>query len=133
MRAPGLSHSERGRVRRQACFPCSFALVATKRDAVMTTETLAGQGVGARNPAIVSRFAPSPTGALHLGHAYSALLAHDFARSAGGRFFLRIEDIDPGRTRGEHITGIIDDLTWLGITWDGPVVRQSERLGLYAT
>ncbi|NIJ07383.1 glutamyl-Q tRNA(Asp) synthetase [Sphingomonas vulcanisoli] len=81
---------------------------------------------------IVSRFAPSPTGRLHLGHAYSALKAHDYARGAGGQFLLRIEDIDPGRTREEFVAGIIEDLRWLGIDWDGEVVRQSERLPLYA-
>lgn len=81
---------------------------------------------------VVTRFAPSPTGRLHLGHAYSALLAHRFAREADGRFLLRVEDIDPGRTREEHVAGIIEDLSWLGIDWDGAVVRQSERLPLYA-
>src|SRR5919202_1187967 len=81
---------------------------------------------------VVSRFAPSPTGRLHLGHAYSAVLAHDHARSRGGAFLLRIEDIDPGRTRPEFVGGIEEDLRWLGLAWDGPVVRQSERLPLYA-
>ena len=81
---------------------------------------------------VVSRFAPSPTGRLHLGHAYSALLAHRFAREQGGRFLLRIEDIDPGRTREAHVAGIVEDLAWLGIAWDGEVVRQSGRLPLYA-
>jgi glutamyl-Q tRNA(Asp) synthetase len=81
---------------------------------------------------IVTRFAPSPTGRLHLGHAYSALLAHDFARSRGGAFLLRIEDIDPGRSRPEHVDGILEDLTWLGIRWDGEIVHQSDRLVFYA-
>ncbi|AGH49500.1 glutamyl-tRNA synthetase [Sphingomonas sp. MM-1] len=81
---------------------------------------------------VISRFAPSPTGALHLGHAFSAIRAHDLARAAGGRFLLRIEDIDPGRTREEHVAGILGDLAWLGLRWDGNVVRQSARLGLYA-
>jgi glutamyl-Q tRNA(Asp) synthetase len=81
---------------------------------------------------VVSRFAPSPTGRLHLGHAYSAILAHDFARARGGAFLLRIEDIDPGRTREEFVSGIAEDLAWLGLGWDGPVVRQSRRLPLYA-
>lgn len=80
---------------------------------------------------IVTRFAPSPTGRLHLGHAYSCILAHDYARQRGGRFLLRIEDIDPGRSRAEHVTGIIDDLAWLGLSWDGDVVRQSGRISLY--
>jgi glutamyl-Q tRNA(Asp) synthetase len=81
---------------------------------------------------IVSRFAPSPTGRLHLGHAYSALLAHDHARERGGRFLLRVEDIDPGRTREDHVAAILEDLAWLGLAWDGEVVRQSRRLPLYA-
>jgi len=62
----------------------------------------------------------------------SAVLAHDFARARGGRFLLRIEDIDPGRTREGHVAGIEQDLRWLGLDWDGPVVRQSARLDLYA-
>jgi glutamyl-Q tRNA(Asp) synthetase len=80
---------------------------------------------------IVTRFAPSPTGRLHLGHAWSALQAHDFARAQGGRFLLRIEDIDGTRSREEHVAGILADLEWLGLGWDGEVVRQSQRLGLY--
>jgi len=80
----------------------------------------------------VTRFAPSPTGRLHLGHAYSALLAHDFARERDGAFQLRIEDIDPGRSRAEHVDGIIEDLLWLGLEWDGELVYQSERLAHYA-
>ena len=80
----------------------------------------------------VTRFAPSPTGRLHLGHAYSALLAHRFARERGGAFLLRIEDIDPGRSRAEHVDGIVEDLEWLGIGWDGEILYQSQRLPLYA-
>ena len=79
----------------------------------------------------VTRFAPSPTGRLHLGHAYSAMLAHDFARDRGGQFLLRIEDIDFGRCRDEFVEGIREDLAWLGLHWDGEVVRQSQRLELY--
>ncbi|MDB5673499.1 MAG: tRNA glutamyl-Q(34) synthetase GluQRS [Sphingomonas bacterium] len=79
----------------------------------------------------ISRFAPSPTGLLHLGHAWSAIAAHDRARQAGGRFLLRIEDIDGTRSREEYVGAIERDLAWLGLDWDGPVVRQSERLGLY--
>ena len=78
----------------------------------------------------MSRFAPSPTGRLHLGHAYSAVLAHDVARAAGGRFLLRIEDIDGGRSRPEHADAILADLAWLGLGWD-ELSRQSERLALY--
>lgn len=81
---------------------------------------------------IVSRFAPSPTGRLHLGHAASALRAHDLARRAGGRFLIRIEDIDSSRSREGHVAAILDDLAWLGLAWDGAVVRQSRRLALYA-
>ncbi len=80
----------------------------------------------------VTRFAPSPTGRLHLGHAFSALLAHDFARARDGTFLLRIEDIDPGRSRAAFIDGIIEDMLWLGLEWDGEIVYQSERLDLYA-
>lgn len=80
---------------------------------------------------VVTRFAPSPTGRLHVGHAWSALLAHDMARAAGGTFRLRIEDIDGTRSRAEHVAGIIEDLTWLGIGWDGEVVFQSRRLPTY--
>ncbi len=80
---------------------------------------------------IVTRFAPSPTGRLHLGHAYSALLAHEFARSRGGMFLLRIEDIDPGRVRSEFVDAILEDLSWLGIVPDGEILVQSERLPLY--
>jgi len=81
---------------------------------------------------VVTRFAPSPTGRLHLGHAFSALLAHEFARSRDGAFLLRIEDIDPGRSRSEHVDAIIEDLAWLGLEWDGEIIFQSERLPLYA-
>lgn len=80
---------------------------------------------------IVTRFAPSPTGRLHPGHAYSALRSHDLARVAGGRFLLRMEDIDPGRSREAFVAGIEEDLGWLGLTWDGPVLRQSTRLDAY--
>lgn len=80
---------------------------------------------------VVTRFAPSPTGRLHLGHAASAIRAHDFARGRGGTFLLRIEDIDGTRSREENVAGIVEDLAWLGLAWDGPVVRQSARLALY--
>lgn len=78
-----------------------------------------------------TRFAPSPTGPLHLGHAYSALLADDMARAAGGQFLLRIEDIDRARARPEWETRIFDDLTWLGLTWKQPVRHQSDRMADY--
>ena len=80
---------------------------------------------------VISRFAPSPTGRLHLGHGYSALRSWYFARSRGGGFLLRIEDIDPARCRPEHVAGIIEDLRWLGIDWDGDPLFQSARLPLY--
>lgn len=80
-----------------------------------------------------TRFAPSPTGYLHLGHAYSALLAHDAARQANGRFLLRVEDIDETRCRPEFDPAILEDLGWLGIAWDEAPVRQSERLAIYET
>jgi glutamyl-Q tRNA(Asp) synthetase len=79
----------------------------------------------------VFRFAPSPNGHLHLGHAYSALLNFDLARRAGGRLLLRIEDIDPIRCRPEFEQAIVDDLAWLGIAWERPVRRQSEHLADY--
>jgi len=78
----------------------------------------------------VTRTAPSPTGRLHLGHAYSALFAFEAAR--GGRFILRLEDIDRSRCRPEFETGIIEDLAWLGLTWETPVRRQSEHMDEYA-
>ena len=80
----------------------------------------------------VTRFAPSPTGRLHRGHALSALTAWTAARAAGGRFLLRIEDIDPTRCRPEFEAAILDDLTWLGLDRDGPVRRQSDHLAEYA-
>ena len=80
---------------------------------------------------IVTRFAPSPTGRLHLGHAYSAVLGHSRARESGGKFLLRIEDLDPGRSRPEFVDGIFEDLNWLGIQWDGPVFVQSQRTQHY--
>lgn len=79
----------------------------------------------------VTRFAPSPTGQLHLGHAYSALLAHDMARAADGRFLLRIEDTDTARCTPAFEAQITDDLTWLGLTWETPVLRQSDNADAY--
>ncbi len=79
----------------------------------------------------VLRFAPSPNGPLHLGHAYSALLAYETAQRIGGRFLLRIEDIDPGRSREEFVDGIFEDLRWLGLTWEQPVLRQSRHIEDY--
>jgi glutamyl-Q tRNA(Asp) synthetase len=80
---------------------------------------------------VVTRFAPSPTGRLHLGHAYAAILAHAASRDACGRFLLRIEDIDSGRCRQEYIDGIEEDLRWLGLDWDGAARRQSAHAADY--
>ena len=83
-----------------------------------------------RTPA-TTRFAPSPSGRLHLGHAYAALFAEARARDGGGTFLLRIEDIDGGRSRPEYETAICEDLAWLGVRWDGAVRRQSEHFDAY--
>jgi glutamyl-Q tRNA(Asp) synthetase len=80
---------------------------------------------------VVTRFAPSPTGYLHLGHVRSALEGWRAARTAGGRFLLRLEDIDQGRCRDEFAAAILDDLAWIGLAWDGPVRRQSEHFDDY--
>ena len=81
---------------------------------------------------MLTRFAPSPTGELHLGHAYSAALAHAAARAAGGRLRLRIDDIDGSRSREDYVAAALADLAWLGIEWDGAPVRQSGHLDAYA-
>ena len=86
---------------------------------------------GRGEPPNVTRFAPSPTGYLHLGHAYSAQFAYEAARRSGGKFLLRIEDIDQSRCRPEFEQGIIEDLRWLGLRWDGSVRRQSQHLPAY--
>jgi glutamyl-Q tRNA(Asp) synthetase len=80
---------------------------------------------------IVTRFAPSPTGRLHVGHAYSAVVGHQRARQGGGRFRLRIEDLDQTRCRPEFVDGIFEDLYWLGLEWDEPVLVQSQRTAEY--
>lgn len=81
---------------------------------------------------VVTRFAPSPNGELHLGHALSAIVGHDWARRRGGRFLVRIEDIDLARTREAYVEAIRTDLVWLGLTWERPELRQSEHLADYA-
>jgi glutamyl-Q tRNA(Asp) synthetase len=81
---------------------------------------------------LTSRFAPSPTGQLHLGHAYSAVRAHKAARDAGGRFLLRIEDLDPTRSRPEFVSAIAEDLRWLGLDWHAEPIVQSKRGAAYA-
>jgi glutamyl-Q tRNA(Asp) synthetase len=83
-------------------------------------------------PRPVFRFAPSPNGELHLGHALSALIGFERAQALGGRFLLRIEDIDAGRTRAGFIAGILADLRWLGLRWAEPVLHQSQRMDAYA-
>ena len=85
-----------------------------------------------RADTVVTRFAPSPTGRLHLGHALSATLSHDLARANGGAFVLRIEDIDRDRCRPEFVAGILDDLRWLGLAWDGEPVIQSTHAVAHA-
>ena len=80
---------------------------------------------------IVTRFAPSPSGRLHLGHAYSAAIGHARAREAGGKFRLRIEDLDQTRCKRKFVEGIFEDLGWLGLDWDGPVLIQSDRTAAY--
>ena len=79
----------------------------------------------------ITRFAPSPTGRLHLGHAYSAVLGHSRARESGGKFLLRIEDLDQTRSRPEFVDGIFEDLRWLGLDWDEPLLVQSQRTSQY--
>jgi glutamyl-Q tRNA(Asp) synthetase len=79
----------------------------------------------------VFRFAPSPNGELHLGHALSAVVGYERARASGGRFLLRIEDIDKGRSRPEFVAGIFEDLAWLGLAWEQPVLFQSGRMQAY--
>jgi glutamyl-Q tRNA(Asp) synthetase len=92
-------------------------------DAVPRAETMSAQPV--------FRFAPSPNGLLHLGHAYSALLNFDLAQQIGGRFLVRIEDIDTVRCRPEFVSAIIHDLSWLGLTWETPVRIQSQHFEAY--
>ena len=79
-----------------------------------------------------TRFAPSPNGPLHLGHAFAAMVAHDLARERGGEFLLRIEDIDGARSRPEFVEEFLADLKWLGLQWDGEPVFQSSRIASYA-
>ncbi|MEL7049599.1 MAG: glutamate--tRNA ligase family protein, partial [Pseudomonadota bacterium] len=91
---------------------------------------MAGRGpVPTHSP--VFRFAPSPNGYLHMGHASSALTCAHLANVYGGRFLLRIEDIDVGRCRPEFVDAIYDDLDWLGLTWEQPVLFQSQRFDAY--
>src|SRR4051812_44434501 len=96
-------------------------------------QSAANVAATSRSPGgVISRFAPSPTGRLHLGHAYSAVLGHARARESGGNFLLRIEDLDPTRSRPEFVNGIYEDLIWLGVEWDQPMFVQSQRSEFYA-
>ena len=81
---------------------------------------------------VVGRFAPTPSGRLHLGNIFSAMLAYLSARAAGGRCLLRIEDLDRARCRDDDVQRLSDDLAWFGFAFDGEVLRQSERSGVYA-
>lgn len=94
---------------------------------------MAGRGASplARADAVVTRFAPSPTGPLHLGHAYAAQVAQSLARASGGRYLLRIEDIDRQRSKPQWEAALIEDLTWLGLAPDAPPLRQSDREDAY--
>jgi glutamyl-Q tRNA(Asp) synthetase len=92
---------------------------------------LLAEAIHRTSAAVRTRFAPSPNGSLHLGHAYAAVVAHDLARERGGEFLLRIEDIDGTRSRAELVPQILADLDWLGLEWDGEVVLQSARLTDY--
>jgi glutamyl-Q tRNA(Asp) synthetase len=87
---------------------------------------------GRKAMTVRTRFAPSPNGPLHLGHAYAAIAAHDIARARGGAFLLRIEDIDGPRSREDMADEALEDLAWLGLQWDGKAVRQSARFDAYA-
>jgi glutamyl-Q tRNA(Asp) synthetase len=87
--------------------------------------------VSSRPVPSVFRFAPSPNGEMHLGHALSALIGYERAQMLGGRFLVRIEDIDTGRSRAQFVAGIFADLAWLGIAWEEPVVFQSQRMPAY--
>lgn len=98
----------------------------------MTAQNASGNAAQPEHVSVVTRFAPSPTGLLHAGHAWSALFAWEAAMKEGGRFLLRIEDIDFTRCRPEFETAIMEDLQWLGISWEQPVRRQSDHLADYA-
>jgi glutamyl-Q tRNA(Asp) synthetase len=109
-------------------------LLVTKREwepRPLVRARLSGLLVASIGTARVFRFAPSPNGEMHLGHALSALIGHEAARACGGRFLVRIEDIDRGRSREAFVAGIFRDLAWLGIAWEEPVLFQSRRLSAY--
>ena len=104
---------------------------ATRETGYLLRGTDAVPMPGAGQPPNVTRFAPSPTGYLHIGHAYSALFAYEAASASGGRFLLRLEDIDAQRCRSEFETAILEDLEWLGLPWSGEVRRQSSAMNTY--
>src|SRR3954466_15081455 len=131
--------------RRSQCRRVALCSWMTKRgSSAVSVEPPAGSGVPlksrfrsysrsflATDGTMTGRFAPSPTGDLHLGNLRTALLAWRFARSAGGRFLMRMEDLDTGRVRPDCEERQLADLAAIGLDWDGPVVRQSERIPLY--
>src|SRR4249919_456165 len=96
------------------------------------TQRKAGLSASGKNPAVVTRFAPSPTGFLHIGGARTALFNWLFARHHGGRFLLRIEDTDRARSSAEAVEAIFEGLAWLGLEWDGDAVMQSSRAARHA-
>jgi glutamyl-Q tRNA(Asp) synthetase len=109
-----------------------LAMAATDSTRRRRLPSPAGNALALRTMIRVFRFAPSPNGDLHLGHAFSALTDFALCRQAGGRFLLRMEDIDPQRCRPEYEARIREDLAWLGIAWEAPVRRQSEHMADYA-
>src|SRR5438270_2607603 len=128
--SPAPSHS-RWRGRRG---PSSLVAhrMPTRRDMHMTALPRTERQESIRSHrACVTRFAPSPTGRLHLGHAYSAAVGHQRAQEAGGQFHLRMEDLDQTRCKPEFVDGIFEDLRWLGLDWDEPVLVQSQRTAVY--
>ena len=109
------------------------SMTSSAKSAIHTAETVAGRSAKRADLKPVFRFAPSPNGYLHIGHAYSALRNYEMARQHDGRFLLRLEDIDVDRCRPEYEQAIFDDLAWLGLQWEEPVLRQSEHFSLYAS
>jgi glutamyl-Q tRNA(Asp) synthetase len=108
-------------------------MTSSAKSASHTAETAAGRTAKRADLRPVFRFAPSPNGYLHIGHAYSALRNYEMARQHDGRFLLRLEDIDVDRCRPEYEQAIFDDLAWLGLKWEEPVLRQSQHFSLYAS
>jgi glutamyl-Q tRNA(Asp) synthetase len=109
----------------------ALAALKPRFDDVRMTAQRATRGQPSISGSVASRFAPSPTGRLHLGHALSAVTAHDLAKAVNGQFFVRIEDIDGGRSRPEFVAAIFEDLAWLGLDWAPEVLVQSAREDFY--